>query len=428
MATDIKIPSLGESVSEAVISKWLKQPGDTVTRDEPLVELETDKVTLELPAPATGILETVSARAKSTVHIGTVIGSIAAADAKNANPEDARTEDTPPDDTSADDTSPDDAPHSAPARKLSPAAAKLLAENKLDPATITATGPKGNITKADVLKALKTQSHAEPEPDPTPANTPAPPQAATAPPAPVFAPQPTRPLDPRGEERQPMSQLRKIIASRLKEAQNNAAMLTTFNDVNMRMLMDLRGQYRDLFEKKYQSRLGYMSFFVRAAATALREIPAVNAEIYGDEIIYKDYYDIGIAVGTGKGLVVPILRDADNMTIAEIETKIADFGKRARSGSLSIEEMTGGTFTITNGGVFGSLLSTPIINPPQSAILGMHKIQNRPVVIDDAIVAAPMMYLALSYDHRIIDGREAVTFLVRIKEMLEDPQRLLMEL
>ena len=411
MSTQIVVPALGESVSEATVAKWFKAEGEAVAVDEPLVELETDKVTLEVNAPAAGTLAKIAAAAGSSVAVGALLGTIAegAAAAKPA----AAAKTAAPAAKAA--PAPKAAPASAAPRPevvASPAARKIAADNRLDTAAIPATGRDGRVTKGDVLAALE----ARPAP------------AAYVPPAPAAkVPLPPRPDHPR-EERVRMSRLRQRIAQRLKEAQNTAAMLTTFNEVDMSNVIALREQFRDGFEKKHGVKLGFMSFFVKACVLALKEIPAVNAEIYGEEIVYKNYYDIGVAVGTAQGLVVPVLRGADGLSFAEIERRIADFGKRARDGKLTLDEMTGGTFTISNGGVYGSLLSTPILNPPQSGILGMHKTQKRAVVIGDQVVARPMMYLALSYDHRIVDGREAVTFLVRVKESIENPQRLLLDL
>ena len=434
MSKPINVPSLGESITEAIVARWFKTVGEAVALDEPLVELETDKVTVEVPSPAAGVLVEVVAADGAEVAVGGLLGSIdesaeagvsagtpesarkAAAAAPAAKPEAAR---AVPAGNGADEAA--DA-----VAALSPAVRKLVEENRLDAARIPATGPKGRLTKGDVIAFLETRT----APEPAAARPAAPPPAAAQPAAPAIAPAgeaPERPEDSRGEERVRMSRLRQVIAARLKEAQNTAAMLTTFNEVDMTALMALRAEYRDSFEKKHGVKLGFMSFFTKAAIGALKEIPAVNAEIHGNEIIYRDYYDIGVAVGTPQGLVVPVLRDADKMSFAGIESSIADFGRRARDGKLAIQEMTGGTFTISNGGVYGSLLSTPILNPPQSGILGLHKIEKRPVVVDDEIVARSMMYLALSYDHRLVDGREAVTFLVRVKEMIEDPQRLLID-
>ncbi len=439
MSKPINVPSLGESVTEAIVARWFKSVGDAVALDEPLVELETDKVTVEVPSPAAGVLAEVVAADGAEVEVGALLGSIdesakpksaakpesapkAAAEAGAETQEPAAVAEAepapaPPAGNGADETA-------AAVAALSPAVRKLVEEHDLDPAAIPASGPKGRLTKGDVMAFLESREAAQPAPAARPA------APAAKPAAPAITPVrelPERPEDPRGEERVRMSRLRQVIAARLKEAQNTAAMLTTINEIDMTALMALRAEYRDSFEKKHGVKLGFMSFFTKAAIGALKEIPAVNAEIHGDEIIYRNYYDIGVAVGTPQGLVVPVLRDADKMSFADIETRIADLGRRARDGKLAIEELTGGTFTISNGGVYGSLLSTPILNPPQSGILGLHKIEKRAVVADDEIVARNMMYVALSYDHRLIDGREAVTFLVRIKEMIEDPQRLLID-
>ena len=409
------VPAVGESVTEGTIAKWLKQVGDAVAVDEPLVELETDKASVEVPSTVAGSLAEIRVAEGEDVEVGTVIAMIAegagsaGTAAKSAAPA-AKAEAT---DAKANDA-------------LSPAVRKLVDDNGLDPAQIPATGAKGQLTKGDVLKFL--ESGAKPAPAQSKPAAPAARPAVSMPAAKAPAGElPPRPEDPRGEERVRMSRLRQRIAQRLKEAQNNAAMLTTYNEVRMDTLMKLRTEYRDAFEKKHNVRLGFLSFFIKAAIIALKEIPAVNAEIYGDEIVYKNYYDIGVAVGTPQGLVVPVVRDADQMSFAEIEGTIADYGRRARDGKLGVQEMSGGTFTISNGGVYGSLMSMPILNPPQSGILGMHKIQKRPIVEEDEIIVANMMYLAMSYDHRIVDGREAVTFLVRMKEVLEDPQRLLID-
>jgi len=405
MATDIRVPTLGESVSEATIGKWFKKPGDAVTADEPLVELETDKVTLEVNAPASGILSEISAKDGETVGVGALLGAItegaagvAAAPKAAEVPKAAATPSV-----------------SAPADH-GPAVARLAAETGIDPANVAASGKDGRVTKGDMLAA-----QAAPAVIAAPASVPAP---AT----PVAVRAPSAPSDGTREERVRMTKLRQTIARRLKDAQNTAAMLTTFNEVDMGEVMALRNKYKDVFEKKHGAKLGFMSFFVKACTQALKEIPAVNAEIDGTDLVYKNYYHVGIAVGTDKGLVVPVLRDADTLSLAGIEKTIADYGKRARDGQLKIEEMQGGTFTITNGGIYGSLMSTPILNAPQSGILGMHKIQERPVVVAGKIEIRPMMYLALSYDHRIVDGKEAVTFLVRVKEALEDPARLVLDL
>jgi len=396
MTTEIKVPTLGESVTEATVARWLKKIGEAVKIDEPLVELETDKVTLEVNAAAAGVLTEISADEGANVEVGGLLGMIAeggaaAAPAKAAAPAPKPVAAAPAPTVAA----PSDLDRSG------PAARKIVDEQKLDATTIPATGKDGRITKGDALQAAAKQVPA--------------------------APAAPRSADPR-EQRVKMTRLRKRIAERLKDAQNTAAMLTTFNEVDMSAVMALRETYRESFEKKHGVRLGFMSLFVKAAIAALKELPAVNAEIDGDDIVYKNHYDIGVAVGTENGLVVPVVRDADKMGFAEIEKAISAFGRKARDGKLTLEDLSGGTFTISNGGVYGSLLSTPILNPPQSAILGMHKTQKRPVVIGDKIEIRPMMYLALSYDHRIIDGREAVTFLVRLKEGIEDPQRLLIDL
>jgi len=421
MNVEIKVPTLGESIVEATVAQWFKSPGEAVAADEPLVELETDKVTLEVPAPAGGKLSEVRAKTGENVEVGAILGVIeegAAGKPAAAAPKaetSAKTESAPP-------SAPAETPP-APAMPLSPAVRKLVAEHGLDPAAIPGSGKDGRLLKGDVLKAIEGKGAA-------PISTPAP-AAAPAPTAPAPAPMPT-PSGPRPEaareERVRMTRLRKRIAERLKEAQNTAAILTTFNEVDMSAVIALRKTYRDAFEKKHGVRLGFMSFFVKAAIAAAREIPAVNAEIDGDDLIYKNYYHIGVAVSSPQGLVVPVIRDADRLNFAEIEKAIGDYAAKAREGKLAIEDLMGGTFTISNGGIFGSLLSTPILNPPQAAILGMHKMQERPMVVDGRIEARPMMYLALSYDHRIIDGREAVTFLVRIKECIEDPQRLVLDI
>jgi 2-oxoglutarate dehydrogenase E2 component (dihydrolipoamide succinyltransferase) len=424
--TEIRVPTLGESVTEATIGKWFKKPGDPVAVDEPLVELETDKVTIEVPAPAAGVLSDIAAKDGDTVAVGALLGQIkdgagasAAAPKAAAAPAAAKPAPAaPPQPKSA--PKPEPAPTPAPAPIASaetptaPSVRRLATESGIDAATVAGSGRDGRVTKGDMLAAIERAAAA-----PTPVAQPA---AAVQ----VRAPSPAD--DAAREERVKMTRLRATIARRLKEAQNTAAMLTTFNEVDMSHVMALRNQYKDLFEKKHAVKLGFMGFFVRACVQALKEIPAVNAEIDGADAIYKDYYHIGVAVGTEKGLVVPVVRDCDRKSIAEIEKEIAGFGKRAREGALKIEEMQGGTFTISNGGVYGSLMSTPILNAPQSGILGMHKIQERPVVIAGKIEARPMMYLALSYDHRMVDGREAVTFLVRVKDVLESPERLVLDL
>jgi 2-oxoglutarate dehydrogenase E2 component (dihydrolipoamide succinyltransferase) len=406
---DIRVPTLGESVTEATVGKWFKQPGDAVAVDEPLVELETDKVTLEVPAPAAGVLSDIAAKEGETVAVGALLGAIkdGAAAAAKAAPAAAAA----PVSKSAAALAP------APAAKIEmpqpPSVRKLAAESGVDPSKVEGSGKHGQVTKGDMLAAIERAAA-----QPTPVQAPAPVQ--------MRAPSPAD--DAAREERVHMTRLRQTIARRLKDAQNTAAMLTTFNEVDMSAVMGLRNQYKDLFEKKHGVKLGFMGFFAKACIQALKDIPAVNAEIDGTDIVYKNYYHIGVAVGTEKGLVVPVVRDADAMSLATIEKTIADFGKRARDGSLKIEEMQGGTFTISNGGIYGSLMSTPILNAPQSGILGMHKIQERPVVVGGKIEVRPMMYLALSYDHRIVDGREAVTFLVRVKESLEDPARVVLDL
>ena len=408
--TDIRVPTLGESVTEATVGKWFKQPGDAVAVDEPLVELETDKVTLEVPAPAAGVLSEVAAKQGDTVAPGALLGAIK--DGAGAAPKPA---------AAALAAKPAEAPKPAPApaakaaeMPVPPSVRKIAAESGMDPAKVGGSGVRGQVTKGDMLAAIERAAAT-----PTPI-------AATAAAVQMRAPSP--PDDASREERVHMTRLRQTIARRLKDAQNTAAMLTTFNEVDMSAVMAMRNQYKELFEKKHGVKLGFMGFFVRACIQGLKEIPAVNAEIDGTDLVYKNYYHIGVAVGTERGLVVPVVRDADALPLAGIEKAINDFGKRARDGALKIEEMQGGTFTISNGGVYGSLMSTPILNAPQSGILGMHKIQERPVVVSGKIEARPMMYLALSYDHRIVDGREAVTFLVRVKECLEDPARLVLDL
>ena len=418
MSIDIKVPPLGESVTEAIIAKWLKAPGEAVAADEPVAELETDKVTLEVPAPTAGVMVSHAAAVGDTVGVEAVIAVIdengEAAPAPSATP--APEEKSAP--APAEPTTPAPAVSSPSMdHPLSPAVKRLVDENNLDPRKISATGKDGRLTKGDVLAAIENGSA----------------KAAASAPASSSAPAPVLPRtdDPR-EERVPMTRLRKVIAQRLKDAQNTAAMLTTFNEVDMSNVMALRSEYRDVFEKTYGVRLGFMSFFVHAAIEALKEFPAVNAEIHGDDIIYKNFYNIGVAVGTPQGLVVPVLKDADQMSFAETEASINAFGQKARDGQLTMDDMSGGTFTISNGGVYGSMMSTPILNKPQSGILGMHNIQKRAVVVSgkngDSIEIRPMMYLALSYDHRIIDGREAVSFLVRIKDKIEDPRRMLLGL
>ena len=412
---EIKVPTLGESVTEATVSKWLKKPGDAIAIDDALVELETDKVTLEVNAQAAGVLADVAVAEGATVNVGALLGTITEGAAGAVAKPPAKAAPTPP---AATPVAPAGNGVAATLAASGPAARKLVDDNKLDAATIPATGKDGRLTKGDVLAAVA-----------APAPVAAPALVATAAPKPVAPAQPSGPR-PRAEreERVRMTRLRQRIAERLKEAQNTAAMLTTFNEVDMSQVMTIRASYKDAFEKKHGVKLGFMSFFVKAAIAALKEFPAVNAEIDGADIVYKNYYDIGVAVSTPTGLIVPVIRDADAKGFAEIEKTIGDLGTRARDGKLAIDELQGGTFTITNGGTFGSLMSTPIINPPQSAILGMHKIQDRPMAIAGKVEIRPMMYLAVSYDHRIIDGREAVSFLVRIKDAIEDPKRLLLDL
>ncbi|MEC8091460.1 MAG: 2-oxoglutarate dehydrogenase complex dihydrolipoyllysine-residue succinyltransferase [Pseudomonadota bacterium] len=418
MAIEITVPTLGESVADATVARWIKTTGDAVAADEPVVELETDKVTLEVPAPAAGTLGEILAAEGATVEVGASLAmlnegaapSAPAAPAAKA-PEPAPAKQAAPAPQAAPATPA--AASAAPDMPLSPAVRRLVEENNLNPAAIRGTGVDGRLTKADILAHMKG----------APAASPAAPAAA---PAQQMPRQQPRPEDAAREERVPMSKLRQVIASRLKAAQNTAAMLTTLNEVDMTELMALRSAYRQEFEAAYGTRLGFMGMFVMASIKALQEYPAVNAEIDGTDIIYKNYYNIGVAVGTPQGLVVPVVRDAGSLGLAEIETRIADFGDRARNGKITPDDMAGGSFTISNGGVYGSLMSTPILNPPQSGILGMHKIEKRPVVVDDTIVIRPMMYMALSYDHRIIDGREAVSFLARIKELVEDPRRIVL--
>ena len=413
---EIRVPALGESVTEATIGKWFKKPGDVVAVDEPLVELETDKVTIEVPAPAAGVLTDVAVKDGDTVAVGALLGAIkegagAAPTKAPAQPAAAAPQAAPPPAP----PKPAAAPKAPGAEMpLAPSVRKIAAETGLDAAAVPGTGKDGRVTKGDMLAAIE-RAAAQPTP-------------VSAPAAAIQARAPSPPDDAAREERVRMTRLRQTIARRLKDAQNTAAMLTTFNEVDMTQVMALRGQYRDLFEKKHGVKLGFMGFFVRACVQALKEIPAVNAEIDGTDIIYKNYYHIGIAVGAERGLVVPVVRDCDMKSLAEIEKTIADFGRRARDGALKIEELQGGTFTITNGGIYGSLMSTPILNAPQSGILGMHKIQDRPMAVAGKVEIRPMMYLALSYDHRLVDGREAVTFLVRVKESLEEPPRLVLDL
>ncbi|MFL6824944.1 MAG: 2-oxoglutarate dehydrogenase complex dihydrolipoyllysine-residue succinyltransferase [Bradyrhizobium sp.] len=416
--TEIRVPTLGESVTEATIGRWFKKAGDAVAVDEPLVELETDKVTIEVPAPSAGTLGEIVAKDGETVAVGALLGQIkdgaAGAAAKPAAAPAKPASAAQPSSSAA--ASSAAATSKAPANEapLAPSVRKISAESGIDAATVPGSGKDGRVTKGDMLAAIEKAASA-----PTPINQPA---AAVQ----MRAPSPAD--DAAREERVKMTRLRQTIARRLKDVQNTAAMLTTFNEVDMSHIMAMRGQYKDVFEKKHGSKLGFMGFFTKACVQALKDVPAVNAEIDGTDLIYKNYYHIGVAVGTDKGLVVPVVRDCDHKSIAEIEKSIADFGRRARDGQLKIDEMQGGTFTITNGGIYGSLMSTPILNAPQSGILGMHKIQERPVAIAGKLEIRPMMYLALSYDHRVIDGKDAVTFLVRVKENLEDPARLVLDL
>jgi len=402
MSIEIKVPVLGESVVEATVAKWMKNVGEKVNADEPIVELETDKVSLEVPSPKAGVLSDIVAQEGDTVEVDAILallqeGAVAAAEPKrpieNKNEEKIQPQ----------------------AANLSPAVRRLVEENNLDASSIPASGKDGRLTKGDVLSFLEKEVSDFPGSSSTGSIS-------------HISETLENKKDNLREERVPMSRLRRVIAQRLKEAQNTAAMLTTFNEVDMTAVMELRSQYKDSFEKNHDARLGFMGFFVKACIAGLREFPAVNAEINGNDIIYKDYYNIGVAVGTPQGLVVPVIKDAHDLSIAEIETSVAGYGLKARDGGLAPSDMSGGTFTISNGGVYGSLMSTPILNTPQSAILGMHKIQKRPIAVGDEIVIRPMMYLALSYDHRIIDGREAVSFLVRVKESIEDPRRLLLDI
>ena len=402
MSIEIKVPVLGESVVEATVAKWMKNVGEKVNADEPIVELETDKVSLEVPSPKAGVLTDIVAQEGDTVEVDAILallqeGAVAAAESKqpieNKNEEKIQPQ----------------------AANLSPAVRRLVEENNLDASSIPASGKDGRLTKGDVLSFLEKEV----------SNVPS---SSSAGSISHISETLENKTDDLREERVPMSRLRRVIAQRLKEAQNTAAMLTTFNEVDMTAVMELRSQYKESFEKNHEARLGFMGFFVKACIAGLREFPAVNAEINGNDIIYKDYYNIGVAVGTPQGLVVPVIKDAHDLSIAEIETSVAGYGLKARDGGLAPSDMSGGTFTISNGGVYGSLMSTPILNTPQSAILGMHKIQKRPIAVGDEIVIRPMMYLALSYDHRIIDGREAVSFLVRVKESIEDPRRLLLDI
>jgi len=403
MTIEIKVPAMGESVTEATVARWFKKEGESVARDEPLLELETDKVTVEVPAPAAGSIESIAVKAGTTVQVGAILGAIAEGKAGTAA--------APAAAPKAEAPKPAPAPAAAPAAPKAdapamPAARRIAEESGLSTASVAGTGRDGRVTKGDMLGALEAR--------------------ASSPAAAAAAPAGPRSRAER-EEKVAMTRLRKTIALRLKESQNTAAQLTTFNEVDMTRVMALRSEYKDSFEKRHGVRLGFMGFFAKACVAALKELPNVNAEIEGDNIIYKNYYDIGVAVSTDRGLVVPVVRDADQLSLAGIEKAVMDFGLRARDNKLKLEELQGGTFSITNGGVFGSLMSTPILNSPQSGILGMHKIQPRPMAIDGKVEIRPMMYLALSYDHRLVDGRDAVTFLVRVKENLEDPERMLLD-
>jgi 2-oxoglutarate dehydrogenase E2 component (dihydrolipoamide succinyltransferase) len=415
MAIEIRVPTLGESITEATVGKWFKKTGEAVRADEPLVELETDKVTLEVNAPGPGVLSEIAAETGQTVSIGALLGQLSGVGASAAPAAQAE--------------APKNAPSGAPTAAMppSPSAAKLAGEQKIDVTSVAGTGKRGQVLKGDVLAAVASAAAAPAAPAPAPATAAVVPFAPPTP-APAPTPRATTPDDSAREERVRMTKLRQTIARRLKDAQNTAAMLTTFNEVDMTEVMGMRARYKDAFEKKHGAKLGFMGFFVKACVQALKEIPAVNAEIDGADLVYKNYYHVGIAVGTDKGLIVPVVRDCDRLSVAGIEKAIADLGKRARDGQLKLDELQGGTFTITNGGIYGSLMSTPILNAPQSGILGMHKIQERPMAIAGKIEIRPMMYLALSYDHRIVDGKEAVTFLVRVKEALEDPARLVLDL
>jgi 2-oxoglutarate dehydrogenase E2 component (dihydrolipoamide succinyltransferase) len=421
MSTEVTVPTLGESITEATLGQWLKKPGEAVKQDEPIASLETDKVAVEVPSPVAGTMGEQLVAEGATVSVGAVIARIETG--AGAAAVKAVSDDVNPAGPGENPTVKGD-PHAPVAEEphepltLSPSVRRLVLEHGVDPSKIKGTGKDGRLTKDDVLAAAKAPP-AEAKAAPAPA------AAAPAQPAQAAAP---AAAGERREERVRMTRLRQTVASRLKEAQNTAALLTTFNDVDMSAVIAARGRYKDLFEKKHGIKLGFMGFFVKAACLAARDVPSVNAYIEGDEIVYHDYVDVSVAVSAPNGLVVPVIRDADKMGFAEIEKTIADFGRRAKEGSLTMQDMQGGTFTLSNGGVFGSLISTPIINPPQSAVLGMHRIEERPVVRDGQIVARPMMYLALSYDHRLVDGREAVTFLVRIKEAIEDPTRLLIDL
>ena len=420
--TDIKVPTLGESVTEATVGRWFKQPGDAVAADEPLVELETDKVTLEVPAPSAGVLGDISAKQGETVAVGAVLGSIkegagaapksVASGTGTARP-DTKTTSSMPINAAEEEPKPRAASDNKKDMPSPPSVRKMAAETGVDPSKVEGSGKHGQVLKGDMMAAIE-RAAASPTP------------VASSAPTQMRAPSPAD--DAAREERVPMTRLRQTIARRLKDAQNTAAMLTTYNEVDMSAVMKMRSDYKELFEKKHGVKLGFMGFFTRACIQALKEIPEVNAEIDGTDIVYKNYYHVGIAVGTARGLVVPVVRDADHLSLAGIEKAITALGKKARDGQLKIDDMQGGTFTISNGGVYGSLMSMPILNAPQSGILGMHKIQERPVVIGGKIEIRPMMYLALTYDHRVVDGQGAVTFLVRVKENLEDPARIVLDL
>jgi len=421
MSTDIKVPTLGESVTEATVGQWYKKVGDTVAVDEPLVELETDKVAVEVPSPVAGKIEAISAEEGATVEVDALLGTVAEGDSGDAGADKPAAGENEAEKAPETEEAKSEAPEE-PAEEegdsdmpASPSAQKMMTEKGLDQDDVSGSGKRGQVLKEDVMAAVEKGSGGK-----SATATSSAPAGKTREPSPVE--------DDAREERVKMTRLRQTIANRLKDAQNTAAMLTTFNEVDMKPVMDLRKEYKELFEKKHGVKLGFMGFFAKAITHALKELPAVNAEIDGTDIIYKNYCHIGVAVGTDRGLVVPVVRDADQMTIAEIEAEINRLAGQARDNKLAMADMQGGTFTVTNGGVYGSLMSTPILNAPQSGILGMHKIQERPMVVDGEIVVRPMMYLALSYDHRIVDGKEAVTFLVRVKESLEDPQRLILDL
>ncbi len=431
MPVDLKVPAVGESITEVEIGQWLKAEGDTVEKDEPLVEIETDKATVEVPAPSSGVLGKILKAAGEPAEVGETIGQLDEASAKDAQPEAPAPSRQKEETSEASDEAAQEAAESSPTRqteegtaeaatareddgsRVMPAAQRLLAEHGLHEGEVEATGPGGRLLKEDVLRYVEARGKEKP-------------QKASASPAPAPEPQPAT-QDGREEEAVPMSPLRRRIAERLVEAQKTAALLTTFNEIDMSEVMALRGEYKEAFQEKYSIKLGFMSFFIKAAIDALKTIPQINAEIRGRDIVYKNYYDVGVAVGSGKGLVVPVLRDAQLMSFAEIEMAIADFARRARDNKLKPEELSGGTFTISNGGVYGSLLSTPIVNPPQSGVLGLHAINERPIAVSGEVVVRPMMYIALTYDHCIVDGREAVTFLKRIKEVMEKPSRMLLE-